>query len=52
MEIAMTHEGACATDGCINEGVAFDAPSIDGVVQTIICGGCGVDFRERCTPKS
>jgi hypothetical protein len=51
MSIEIIHEGACETKDCENEGLLFDAPSIDGVVQPIICGVCGVDFSSTCTLK-
>lgn len=50
--IEFTHEAACSTSGCINNGIVFDAPSISGVVQNIVCGGCGVDFTANATPKA
>jgi hypothetical protein len=51
MNIQIIHEGACSTQGCGNSGVVFDAPSIDGVVQPIICGVCGIDFSDNCKLK-
>lgn len=51
MNIEILHQGACATLGCINAGIVFDAPSIDGVIQPIVCGVCGEDFSQSCTLK-
>lgn len=51
MNISISHEGSCHTNGCQNFGVVFDAPSIDGIVQPIICGVCGVDFSSMCVSK-
>jgi hypothetical protein len=45
------HEGYCHTEECHNYGYLFDAPSIDGVVQSIVCGVCGIDFTEYCVLK-
>lgn len=42
------YQGACATKGCHNEGVVFDAPSYQGTVFPIYCGVCGVDFSPKC----
>lgn len=50
--IEHTHEGKCGTPGCLNENIVFDAPSINGVIQNIICGVCFVDFRNNCWPKA
>lgn len=51
MNIEVLHEGYCHTQGCQNYGAIFDAPSIDGDVQPIICGVCGEDFSQYCTLK-
>jgi hypothetical protein len=51
MNIEIIHEGSCSTEDCGNKGVNFDAPSIDGVVQPIICGVCGIDFSNNCKLK-
>lgn len=51
MTITIDHEGSCGTPGCANAGLVFDAPSVDGVVGQIVCGVCGVNFTDRCTPK-
>jgi hypothetical protein len=49
--IAYDYVGACATPDCVNNGIMFDAPSVDGVLQNIFCGGCGVEFTDLCVPK-
>lgn len=49
--IDYTHEAACTTTNCINNGITFDVASISGVVQNIVCGGCGTDFTANATPK-
>lgn len=51
MNIQILHKGACSTEGCENLGVFFDAPSLDGELQPIVCGVCGVDFTENCVLK-
>lgn len=51
MTITYDHAGACATDGCPNQGMLFDLASVDGVKGSIVCGGCGVDFTDLCVPK-
>lgn len=51
MNIQIVHEGSCDTVGCGNYGAVFDAPSIDGVVQPIVCGVCGEDFSDNCKLK-
>lgn len=50
--IEYTHEAACPTVGCINNGIVFDVASVSGVVQNIVCGGCGNDFTAEATPKA
>ena len=49
--IAYDYEGSCATPECINLDMVFDAPSVDGVLQNIYCGACGVEFTDTCTLK-
>lgn len=49
--IAYDYVGSCGTPKCVNEGMEFDAPSVDGVLQNIYCGACGVEFTDRCVPK-
>lgn len=49
--IDLLHEAACNTPNCINNGIVFDVPSIGGVIQNIVCGGCGNDFTANATPK-
>lgn len=51
IEVEVIHEGYCDNENCSNYGVVFDAASIDGVVQPIICGVCWQDFRDNCTLK-
>lgn len=51
-DIEVLHEGSCHTEGCSNYGVVFDAPSLGGVVGTIICGVCLQDFSQYCTLKA
>ena len=51
MNIQSIHEGSCKNTSCSNYGVIFNAPSIDGIVQPIICGVCGEDFSQECTEK-
>lgn len=46
-----THEGSCNNKNCSNYGIVFDAISIDGLVQPIICGVCWTDFKENCYLK-
>jgi len=50
-DIEILHEGYCHTEDCENYGIVFDAPSLGGVVGTIICGVCMIDFSEYCTLK-
>lgn len=50
--IDFIHEAACPTAGCVNNGMLFDVPSVGGVVQNIVCGGCGNDFTAEATPKA
>jgi hypothetical protein len=49
--ITFDYHGYCDTQGCANEGLWFDAPSLDGVLQRIGCGICGADFTHTCVPK-
>lgn len=51
MSVQFDYEGSCQTINCGNQGVIFDAPSLDGVLQNIVCGVCGVDFTGNCQPK-
>lgn len=51
-DIQILHEGYCHTEGCSNYGYVYDAPSLGGVVCSIICGVCFVDFRDFCVLKN
>jgi len=51
MNIEILHKGSCNTNGCENFGAVFDAPSLEGVLQPIVCGVCGVEFTNNCIPK-
>lgn len=51
MNIQYNYEGSCGTAGCMNYGVLIDVPSVDGVLQQVVCGPCGIQFTDRCVPK-
>lgn len=51
MNIEILHQGSCQTVNCENYGVVFDAVSLDGVIQPIVCGACGVEFTDNCIEK-
>jgi hypothetical protein len=51
MKIEILHEGSCQTTSCENYAVLFDAPSLDGELQPIVCGVCGEEFTNNCTLK-
>lgn len=38
------HDVACATEGCVNEGIVQTVPNIG---QDVLCGACGVYVIER-----
>jgi hypothetical protein len=52
MNIISDYHGSCGTLGCMNYGVDFAAVSVDGVLQNIVCGACGIDFTDRCVKDS
>lgn len=35
---------ACATPGCVNEGIELQVPDIG---QDVLCGGCGIHIIKR-----
>lgn len=51
MNIEILHHGSCQTENCENFGVLFDAPSLDGELQPIVCGVCGEEFTNNCVLK-
>ena len=51
MNIEILHEGSCQNEDCQNFGAVFDAPSLDGELQPIICGSCGIEFTNNCVLK-
>lgn len=51
MIVTYDHEGSCGVAGCENKGIVFDAPTYEGHMSAMICGACGVNFTDRCTPK-
>jgi len=51
MKIEVLHEGSCQTNSCQNYGAVFDAPSLDGELQPIVCGVCGEEFTSNCILK-
>jgi len=40
----------CPTEGCGNQGVAIDVPTVDGVAPTVVCGVCGTQLHAGDTP--
>jgi hypothetical protein len=49
--IEYNYHGSCGNIDCGNYAVDFDAVSVEGVLQNIICGACGIDFTDRCVEK-
>ena len=52
MIVTYDYEGACATPDCTNRGIVFDVATVDGVMGQIVCGACGANFTDLCTPKA